>query len=66
MVGFCQVDQLEVESEGARKQNGALHGQRMHQFQRRGGLTRGFFIAAAGLGVAPADGALAQRLHVGK
>jgi len=36
------------------------------QFQRGGGVTSGFFLAAADFGVTAADGALAQRFNVGK
>ena len=66
MVGLRQVDQLEVEGEGARKQGGALDGQRVHQLQCDGSMASGFFLTAAGLGIAPANGALAQRFNVVK
>ena len=66
MVGLSQVDQLKIKRKGARQQNGALHGQRMHQLQRAGGLLRGLLVAAMGLGVAPPDRPLPQRLHMRK
>jgi len=66
VVGFSQVDELEVKREGARQQDRALGGQRMHQLQRRGRMQRGFLFQAAGFRVAAANGALAQRLHMGK
>ncbi len=66
MVGFGQIDELEVESKGAREQDGALDGQRVHQFQRGGGVARGLFGVAARLGIAAADGALAQRFDLRK
>ena len=64
VIGFGQIDQLEVEGKGAREQNGALHGQRMHQFERLGGVAGGLFVLAAGFGIAAANGALAQRFNV--
>ncbi len=66
VVGFGQIDELEVEGEGAGEQDGALDGQRVHQFKRGGGVARGFFGAAASFGVAAADGALAQRFDLRK
>jgi len=66
MVGLRQVDQLKVKREGPRQQNRALHGQRMHQFQRRRRQPRGLVRVAPGLRVAPPDGPLPQRLYVGK
>ena len=64
VVGFGQVDELEVEGEGAGEQDGALDGQRVDQLERGGGVAGGFFVVAAGFGVAAADGALAQRFDV--
>ena len=64
MVGFRQIDELEVEGEGARQQDGALDGQRVHQIERGDGLTGGLSGLAAQLRVAAADGALTQRLDL--
>ena len=64
MIGFRQIDELEVEGKGAREQDGALDGQRVHQFERGGGMTGGFFGVAAGFGIAAADGSLAQGLDL--
>ena len=44
MVGLGQVDEFEVEREGARQQDGAIDGQRMDQFERGGGVARGLFV----------------------
>jgi hypothetical protein len=66
MVGFRQVDELEVEGEGAGEQDGALDGQRMDQLQSVRGVAGSLFVIAAGFGVAAADGALAQRFHMGE
>ena len=66
MVGLRQVDQLKVKRKGPRQQNRALHGQRVHQFQRRRGQPRPLLRLAARLGVPPPDRPLPQRLHVGK
>ena len=64
MVGLREVDELEVEREGARQQNGAVDGQRMDQIERRGSVACGLLLVSAGFGVATADGALAKRFHV--
>ena len=66
VVGFRQIDELEVEGKGAGEQDGALDGQRVHQFKRGGGVARGLFGAAARFGIAAADGALAQRFDLRK
>ena len=64
VVGLSQVDQLEVKRKGAGEQDGALHGQRVNQFKGAGGLPGGICVAATGLGIAAADGALAQRFNL--
>ncbi len=64
VVGFGQIDELEVEGESAREQDGAIDGQRVDQFERGGGVAGRFFLVAAGFGIAAADGALAQRFDV--
>ena len=66
VVGFSQIDEFEVEGKGAGEQDGALDGQRMDQFKRLGAVAGGLFLLAAGLGIATADGALAQRLDMRK
>ena len=66
VVGLRQVDELEVKSESAGEQDGALDGQRVDQIQGAHGVECGFFVEAAGLGIAAADGALAQGLDLGK
>ena len=64
VVGLSQVDELEVESEGAGKQDSALDRQRVHQLQRLGGVAGRFILVAACLGIAAADSAAAQGLDV--
>src|ERR1017187_862215 len=66
MICLRQINQLKVEGKGAREQDGAFHGKRMDQFQRRGGLTRRLVLTTSGLCVAPADGALPQCFDVRK
>src|SRR5271155_1712630 len=66
MVGLGKIDELKVKRKRASKQNGALGGKRVYQFQRGSGVTSGLVLAVAGFGVAPSDGALAQRLNVGE
>jgi hypothetical protein len=66
MVGLSEIDELEVEGEGAGEQDGALDGERVDQLERTGGVARSFFAVAAGLGVTAPDGSLAQRFDMGK
>src|SRR6266568_6950782 len=66
MIGFGQVDELEVESEGACEQYGALYGERVDQLESFGSVASGFSIVAASLSVAPPDRALAQSLDMRK
>ena len=64
MIRFREIDELEVEGEGAREQNGAPHGHRVHQLHRRGGMACGLFGMAVRFRVAAPDGALPQRLDL--
>jgi hypothetical protein len=66
MVGFRQVNELEIEGEGAGEQDGAFDGKRMHQVEGDSGVTGSLFMVAMSFRVAAADGALAQRLHMGE
>ena len=66
VVGFGKIDEFEIESEGAGEQDGALDGQRVHKFERLCGVAGGFSLVAARLGIAAANGALAQRFNVRK
>jgi hypothetical protein len=64
VVGFSEVDELEVESEGAGKQDGALDRERVKQVECDGGMAGGFFRVAMRLGITTADGALTQGFDV--
>ncbi len=66
VIGLRKIDEFKVEGEGAGEQDGALDGQRVDQFESAGGVESGFLLEAAGLGVAAANGALAQRFNLGK
>ena len=64
MVRLRQVDQFEIKRKGPRQQNGPLHRQRMHQFERRSRMARSLVMLSPRLFVAPPDRALPQRLHM--
>ena len=64
VIGFGKVDELEVEREGAREQDGAFDGKRVDEFERCGGVTSGLFVFAAGFSIATANGSLAQGFDV--
>jgi len=64
MIGFSQIDELEIEREGAGKENGALGRKRMDEIESDCGVAGGFFFGAACFRIAPANGPLPQRFHM--
>ena len=67
MIGFRQINQLEVESKGPRQTIGLHQVQRMDAAQGRGKRLRRFgFWGCAFLSFAAANGDLAQFFHFGK
>ena len=66
VVGFGQVDELEVEGEGAGEKQGAVEGQGVDELQRVGGVPGGGGGCAKVFGFTASNGALAELLHLGK
>ena len=59
-----KIDELEVECKCACKQNSALGRDGVNQFQRCRAMVGSIFVAPVGLGIAAANGSLAQRFNV--
>ncbi len=64
VIRFGKVDELEVEGEGAREQNGPFDGKRVDQFECFFAVQGRFIVFATRFGIATADGALAQCFDV--
>ena len=66
MVGFGEIDEFEVEGECARQQDRTVNRKRVNKFKSLGALACSFLFIAACLGIAAANGSLAQCFDVGK
>jgi hypothetical protein len=60
VIGFREIDELEVEGEGAREQRGLRDRDGMDERECGGGVASDFGFVAAVFSVAACDGALAQ------